>query len=717
MVLPHFGGTPAVWNTCMVFFQAILLAGYAYVHGSVKWFGVRRQAGFHLVLLLVPLLVLPITLNTESVPTELDNPVFWLLLQLLLGVGLPFFAVSTSAPLLQMWFTKTGHTSAKDPYFLYAASNLGSMIALLGYPILVEPTFALDAQGLMWKYGYMILVALTACCAILMWRASRSDQSSEAAQVSASDGGSEQGRTDETLGVWRQFRWIILAFVPSSLMLGVTTHVTTEIAPVPLLWVVPLAIYLFTFVLVFAKHQILPHAWVIKAVPFIIVPTALMTVQSEDPLGMLPLTLHMLAFFLVSMACHGEMAADRPGTDKLTWFYLLMSVGGVLGGIVNSIVSPLVFDTLVEYPLVMVIACVVLATKPNFRRMNSRTGLDVGLAVVGGAAVSAMLFYLLANKLWVGYRPNFWTVVVPAFICWFCLGRPSRFALMFASVLAATMISYEMSADQTLYAGRNFYGTKRVFVDPENTMHSFLHGATIHGKQATSPERADVPRMYFHPDGPVGDVFDLINRRPGRKEIAVIGLGVGAMASPLYAKNTNHFTFYEIDPEVERIARNPEYFTFLERCATKPEVVLGDGRLTLANAPDGHYDAIFLDAFSSDAVPTHLLTREAISLYASKLRPRGILIFNVTNRFLDLAPLLAGLADDAGFAFLVRDDVVTLKVARRTARCSSKFVVMGQRMQDIQSLQSARQWKPAESRDDYPVWTDKYTNVFSVLDW
>ncbi len=714
MVLPYLGGTPAVWNTCMVFFQALLLAGYAYVHGSVKWFGVRKQATFHLLLMLAPLLVLPITINTQSVPTDIDNPIGWLLLRLLLGVGLPFFVISTSAPLLQMWFAETDHRSAKDPYFLYAASNFGSMIALLGYPIFVEPAFALDDQRILWKYGYMLLVALAIGCAVIMWR-SRPAQTLEPNAVAPDN--EEPKRVSEPLTAWRQIRWVLLAFVPSSLMLGVTTHVTTEIAPVPLLWVVPLALYLFTFVLVFAKTQIPPHRFVLKILPIFIVPTALMTVRNEAVLGLIPLPLHLATFFLVAMACHGEMAADRPTTDHLTKFYLLMSVGGVLGGLANSVVAPLLFNTLVEYPLVMVIACFALATKPKPATIDKRVAYDVGYAVVFGVIVAAMLIYMLKNNTENARSFNPIAVLIPAALCWACTRRPIRYAFMVASMVAVSLICYELKTDRALYMGRNFYGTKRVVIDADESVHTFIHGATIHGIQALADPLSRVPRTYFHPDGPVGDAFKLINRSAGAKEIGIIGLGVGSMASPIYAKEHGSFTFYEIDPAVARIAKNPEYFTFLQDCPAQTKVVLGDGRLTLANAPDSHYDAIFLDAFSSDAVPTHLLTREAIQLYESKLTDGGILVFNMSNRYLDLAPLLATLAHDTGFECVKREDNVPPEVQVKTGRLSSRFMIMSQDKNTIRLLKAFGKWEDGNVDEDHRIWTDKYTNVFQLLNW
>jgi hypothetical protein len=743
MILPALGGTPAVWNTCMVFFQAVLLAGYAYAHGSVRLLGVRGQAWLQLVLLLLPLAlsvlaiaaILPIAIDTSSVPTSENNPVWWLLGRLLLGVGLPFFVVSSNAPVLQMWFSRTGHASAKDPYFLYGASNLGSMLALLGYPVLVEPVLVLGDQSWAWAGGYALLFVLASGCAVGMWRASR--KAADRAAAEAADGAAAVSTSpaSEVLTVGRRLRWVALAFVPSSLMLGVTTHITAEIAPVPLLWVVPLALYLFTFVLVFARQPLIPLDLVLKVFPFLVAPTLVMTVQGIQSGGALPIPVHLAAFFVTAMACHGIMAKDRPSTRHLTQFYLLMSIGGVLGGLFNAIVGPLAFDTLVEYPLVMVLACFLAV--PLGRRQGRLMPrlLDFGLPVLAGTLAIVLLTALWSIKvegggrLWEAKGARFLSVAVTAGLCLVLVKRPLRFALGCGAVVLASVLWFRVYSEDVLYRSRNFYGVKSVKTDDEGHFRQFVHGSTVHGIQEMHPQTCHIPRAYFHPNGPIGDVFRAFNGRLTQRQagprlprsrgarVAILGLGVGSMASSLYAFPDQQFVFYEIDPEVERVARDADLFTFLADCPASCKVVLGDARLTLADAPEAHYQMIILDVFSSDAVPTHLLTREALQIYLSKLDLGGMLVLHVSNRYLDFGPLLGNLAKDAGLLCLARRDDVVTEQAKKDGCYPSEYVVMAREKRDVERLVWNPDWSEVSTRPGLGVWTDQYTNIFRLLSW
>jgi len=712
MLLPILGGTPGVWNTCMVFFQAVLLAGYAYAHGSVVLLGVRRQAAVHIVVLLSPLLLLPIVVGADSVPTT-DNPVPWLLGRLLLGVGVPFFVVSTSAPLLQRWFSRTDHPAAHDPYFLYAASNTGSLVALLGYPVFFEPALGLADQSWAWAAGYGLLIVMVIGCAIAMWRC--------ASRVTVGGGG-ETGGAALTLGVEgerssaltmvRRLRWIALALVPSSLMLGVTTHITTDIAPVPLLWVVPLALYLLSFVLVFARKPLLAHSWMGGLFPFVVAPVSLLTFQNASGWGWISVPAHLLLLFVVAMVCHGELAKDRPSASRLTEYYFWLAVGGVLGGSFNAIVAPLVFDSIAEYPLMAVLACVVLARRGHGVRRRLNRLLDVGWPVVVGLATAGLLLGAHASGHWA--QPPLWlTIGVPAVLCVLLRKRPLRFGLGLGAVMLSSVLCFASWSENALYKGRNFFGTKEVAIDDGGNFITFVHGSTIHGIQRTATDFRRVPMVYFHPTGPVGDVFRTARGNDAELEVAIIGLGAGSMAS--YAKPGQHFTFYEIDPEVERIARETEYFTFLADCRGTCDVIVGDGRLTLGEAPDGRYGMIFLDAFSSDAVPTHLLTKEALRLYLSKLDEGGMLIFNITNRYLSLEPMLGALAAQEGLVCLSRLDPANEERDRATGRFASHFLVMARQLKDIRRLDYDPNWKEVPPRPGMSVWTDQYSNIFSVI--
>ncbi|MCJ7564258.1 MAG: hypothetical protein MUP52_06685, partial [Candidatus Aminicenantes bacterium] len=394
MVLPLLGGSPAVWNTAMVFYQAVLLAGYAYAHFTTRWLGVRRQAAWHLVVLLAPLLVLPIGLPHGWTPPTGTNPAWWLLAVLAVSVGLPFFVVSASSPLLQRWFSASGHRWAADPYFLYAASNLGSLLALVSYPVLVEPRLRLAEQNRWWAVGYAGFVVLTAMCGVWIRRVGRKGPDPEA-EATRDDGVRITAR--------RRFRWVLLAFVPCSLMLSVTTYVTSEIAPIPLLWVIPLGIYLLTFILVFARRRWVPHVWWVRGMPFAVLPLVMMLVMTLAAVSfrtlVWPIILHFAGLFVVAMFCHGELANDRPPARHLTEFYLWMSAGGVLGGMVNALLAPLVFPTVLEYPLTLLLACLLMPRRGSDSPSRRAQVLDVVLPVVLGLVTAGFILYLLAAQL------------------------------------------------------------------------------------------------------------------------------------------------------------------------------------------------------------------------------------------------------------------------------------------------------------------------------
>ena len=571
MVLPRLGGTPAVWNTCLVFFQAVLLAGYAYAHVSTSWLGSGKQAVLHLGVLFLPLLVLPIAIESVGLPAAGASPSAWLLGCLLVTVGLPFFVVSTSGPLLQKWFAGTNHPSAKDPFFLYAASNVGSLIALLGYPIFMERMLPLAGQSRVWSYGYGALIAMVFACALNLWLQRRpSGESSVAAAMDS---------VPAAPTFQRRMWWIFAAFVPSSLMLGVTTHITSNLAPVPLLWVLPLSIYLLTFVLVFARKPLISSAVMGKLLPFMVLPLSIITVIELPTLGWVSILAHLSTFFVAAMVCHAQLACSRPNVRHLTEFYLLISIGGVLGGIFNALVSPVVFSSIAEYPIALVLACFLL---PIGRSVESdgeaRRNDFFAPLVVAGVTVAALVAMSLGG--WgdsLGMRLILFGPL--GLVCFSFKDRPLRFTLAFAVFVAALPYYCAMHRGRDLHESRNFYGVKRVSVDPDDRLRILVHGTTTHGKQLTDPERSGDPLTYYHRSGPLGDIFATFSGDAAKARVGAIGLGAGSLAA--YIGPGQSVTFYEIDPEIERIARNPEYFTFLSDCRGETDVVVGDGRMTL----------------------------------------------------------------------------------------------------------------------------------------
>jgi hypothetical protein len=968
MILPLLGGTPQVWNTCMVFFQAALLGGYGYTHSATTYWPVRRQTLFQIALLALPFVffLLPFGIGSWT-PAVNFNPVWSVFYILILSVGLPFFVVATSAPLLQRWFASTGHPSAKDPYFLYGASNLGSMLALLSYPFFFQRHFELETQALIWTCGYALLIALVACCCWVVWNApatvqlpSLPEESPEAALVGAAASAAPaaasaapaaaapvpatavtasapapqpaaeqrvtrapmrrvRGRmvaaaapqaapapavaaaanamepmAPQQLAVWlggtvaacallylllhwvtsslldrtppywlwmvpacvglvvvvvllrpvllaqqgqgeeitwlRRLRWIGLAAAPSSLMLGLTTYITTDIAAVPMFWIVPLALYLASFILVFARWPVLwtgrPHEIVLYAQPVIVLVAGLAIYDNWGLSITWTMVAHLALFFICVMACHGELAKDRPPARQLTEFYLWMSVGGVLGGIFNSLVAPLLFRSLLEYGLVLAVA-LFLRPQTHFLTLHAsrwlkvfksdRTAddhslqeylLDLGYAACLGLLSFALLRLSFSSRFWqpsphfTAYLFNFydqtmhltrpaalawarWSELlliagIPATICLCFAGRPVRFALgvVFLMTVNNMMLNDEST---TVYANRSFFSVQRVRTETVkrggqvNTYHVLIHGGIDHGRQNTDPAKRDNPISYFYPTNPIGQIFtqvkylDAVERAMNDKAdrpYAVVGLGVGTLASYGNPGQTVHF--YEIDPamlklsglrlnaanELEDLGEQNTYFWYLKdaiKRGVKLNVILGDGRLRIKEAPANYYQVIVLDAFSSDAIPVHLLTKEAVELYLSKLRPDGILIFNITNRYVRLAPVLADLAKELDLICLEQGDnydetlpdkfgsdwVIMFRKPQMTGKVADAMAVLTvpqpgnlatypwagvaalpevARSPGLPGRLDARKWEYVEP-SGRPAWTDRYSDLFSALAW
>ena len=701
MVLPLLGGSPAVWNTAMVFYQAALLAGYGYTHGATARLRPRRHAPWHLVLLILPLAVLPLKIPGGWTPPVGANPLPWLLGLLTIAVGLPFFVVSTMSPLLQKWFAATGHAHSRDPYFLYAASNLGSLVALLGYPLLAEPLLSLEEQARLWTGGYLLLVALVAGCAWSLRnpRATRLNPDGNSPALPPDELTSPQQVTNRS-----RSRWVLLAFIPSSLMLGVTTYLTTEIAAVPLLWIIPLALYLLTFSLAFSRRA-LPLGALARALPMIVVGLVLaFAVHATQPVALL-LLLNLVVFFTAALLCHGELGRDRPAAEHLTQFYLWLSVGGVLGGVFNAILAPLLFRSVAEYPVVLVLACLTAMRATDTATTHRAQALDfAGPLLLGGITA-------LAINAGLG-RPQV-VFSISAVVCFAFSTRPLRFALGLAAIFLAAPLHHGEHG-RVLHVERSFFGVHRVTLAPDGRHHRLVHGKIVHGMQSLDPARRREPLTYYHRTGPIGQVFAALNTN-ATEAIAVVGLGAGSLAS--YGLPEQAWTFYEIDPVVERLARDTNYFTFLGDSPARVSVVLGDARLSLASASNGAYRLLVLDAYSSDAIPVHLLTREALALYVRKLAPGGLLAFHISNQHFDLEPVLAVLARDAGLVCRLQDDGNVTPAELAEGKRESTWALMAREPKDFIPLGKGARWLPAETKPGVGAWTDNFSSVLKVFNW
>lgn len=696
MLLPLLGGAPAVWNTCMVFFQALLLAGYAYALFLSQRLSLKNQAVLHAVLLLAAGLVLPFTLSDRvlaSLPTH-SSPIAWLLTTLLFTVGPPFLLLSATAPLLQRWFSHSTHKAARDPYFLYAVSNAGSMLALLGFPFLLEPAFAVRTQNWVWAVGYAVLVALVITCAVLLnGRRAFPDHVAVASDEPAVKVASAQ-----------RFEWVLLAFVPSSLMLGVTTFIATDVASVPLIWIIPLALYLLTFIIAFGNKQFikLPVTSTVFAVALLVL--GALVIMSPPISVWVTISLHLLVFFFAALVSHQRLAQTRPPVSKLPEYFLWIAVGGVLGGIFNALLAPWLFSTPVEYPVAIILALLVRPVTDQEQKTKSwwRITFPTFIFLLTFALALFVPRLDLSGKL-----ENALVLLLPFVLCFvLSFRRPLVFALGLAALMFAS-IPYLNASMQTLTTERNFFGVWRVTDNPHEEFRRLYHGSTVHGVQLNDPARKCEATSYYHKDGPLGQVFAVYNSRPPVKPVAATGLGAGTVGT--YAAPGQEWDFYDIDPAIVSIASDPRYFTFLSDCTTASyRIVLGDARLQLREAPSGKYGLQIMDAFSSDSVPAHLLTTEAMDLYLDKLSSDGILAFHISNRYLNLEPLLSGLARREKLSAFIRRD----EERNVVGRYPSVWVVMARNDSALGPIANDSRWQRVEGDI---VWTDDFSNILSLL--
>ena len=718
MILPLLGGTPAVWNTALMFFQAMLLAGYLYAHLLSRLSRMRRQVLVHVSLLAAGLLFLPVHLAWRGVSPGGTHPVAWLVALLTLSIGLPFFAVSATAPLLQRWFSRSSHARASDPYFLYVASNVGGLAALLAYPVVIEPLLGLAVQGRVWAAGYALLTLIIVLCAIRLWLAQRRHRSGGSIPAVADPQDlTPGGPLARTIGWDVRARWLALSFVPSALLLAVTSHISTDVASVPFLWVAPLSLYMLSFIIVFARRPILKHKWMLA----IQIPVyALLALYFTEQEFLLVLALHLAALFVTALVCHGELVRRRPAAEHLTEFYLWMSVGGLLGGVFCVLVAPLVFPSVLEYPVLLILACLLRPVSgPSRLNLSIDRGWRRPLFDVLVPALFALSCYLVYGSedsrvltaLGVATPVLIYLAVAAVFYSFH--RRPVRLALGFAPLVFGTIFVNDI--DHCLYRQRSFFGVYTVSTNEQRDVHYLYHGNIVHGDQCMDEASVRTPTSYYHGEGPLGQVFDALRAVRPLKNVGCVGLGTGTTVC--YQEPGQTMTFFEVDPVMERIARNPRLFRYLELAGPDVTVVLGDGRQSLATMADGTFDLLVLDAFSSDAIPVHLLTREALALYLRKLAPSGLVLFHISNRYVDLEPVLANLAVDAGIDALVEEYEPTDDTAPPEAS-SGVWVALAGRTQDLAPLQGQDDgWRPLQARSAVGVWTDDYSNLFRTLIW
>lgn len=709
LVLPLLGGSSSVWNTSMAFFQIALLAGYGYAHLLQRIASLRNQALIHVAALLAAALVLPLGISDAIGPPSSAHPNLWLVAVLTVSIGAPFAVLSATAPLVQAWYARTlGRALGKEPYALYAASNLGSLLALLAYPLIVEPTLTLAHQRLGWSVGYGAFVLAIGALAVIAARARSEPIRAPATSAPAS---------------WRDRAiWVGLAAIPSSLMLGVTTYITTDVAATPFLWVLPLALYLGTFVIAFQdRPAIRPDLTLTLQAAAVALCAAFLPFRSTH--FALQFTVQLGAFFLTALMCHQALVARRPDPARLTEFYLCLALGGVIGGGFNAFLAPMIFNNVWEYPIVLVLSCLARPWAAGPVTTWVRVMLAVGTlaAIATPIAVTFAAPHMTTRSIVgafdqselfdTGMKVLLALAVIAAI-------QVRRQALLFFSLLAVLSYAAQVSADRTdtRQSWRSFFGVLSLSETRSDLLggriRMLAHGTTLHGAQAQAPQHRCKPLVYYAPGTPIGQVFSAAVARPPSLRIGAVGLGTGSVAS--YVRPGDRMTFFEIDPLVVKVATDPAHFSYTSACAKGVvDFVIGDARLTVARQPDAEFDILLIDAFSSDAVPAHLLTVEAVRGYLAKLKPDGVLILHLSNRNLDLmspAQAVARAAGGWGLAQRYRP-----KAGPETAWESAEDVVLVAKTHEaLERYRSTGRWTTIDPFKTRP-WTDDYMNLFGAL--
>ncbi|HRH20322.1 MAG TPA: fused MFS/spermidine synthase [Brevundimonas sp.] len=709
VLLPLLGGSPAVWNTSMVFFQAALLVGYGYAHLLQRVRSLKVQAGIHLGLLGLALISFwPLGLSELVGLPDTHRPIPWLLAALALSIGAPFAVLSATAPLLQAWFARIrqGTEEGDNPYVLYAASNIGSFAALIAYPALIEPIAGLSLQTMGWSVGFGLFILLILGLAAVVWRGDRGVFEAPALVASAPI-------------TWRQrLVWVGMAAVPTSLMLGVTTYLSVDVASAPFLWVMPLALYLLTFVIAFSRRPAIPlTATLVAQAAAAAVCTALMQLTNGE--WAMLFFLHLGTFFFTALMCHQRLAELKPAPDRLTEFFLWLSLGGVLGGAFTALLAPAVFQTVIEYPLVL---CLAALARPWARTRLKRDEILWLAAIVPLCLIPPLMFWWLgadarphqAGLTWDLARGIVYFPLAAAAICAFMVRDRARLFFLALSLIALAAAQIGVRYDWT-ESGRSFFGVVRradVNFNQIGPVRILMHGTTLHGAQAQAPEWRCRPGLYYAPTTPIGETVIVTQNRTANAVMGVVGEGTGSMAA--YKRAGDDLTFFEIDPLVDRWARDPERFSYISDCADGPvRTVIGDARLTLRNEPSGTYDLLLVDAFSSDAVPTHMLTVEAIREFLRVLKPEGLLVLHLSNRNLEITSPTLAAAHQLGVPY--RHKIYGENPdAPQMTESSTEVLVLSPTAAGLVAFDIDPRWRGNITTDTAP-WTDDYVNLFGAL--
>ena len=698
MVLPKLGGAPTVWSVAMVFFQAALLAGYAYAHVLIRFLPLGIGALIHLGILALAALALPIGIAHGFGIPPATGVTLWLLGLFAASIGLPFAVLSASAPLLQGWFAASGHPHAGNPYVLYAASNLGSFAALIAYPVIIEPMLSLNAQAKVWSIGFAAVALLIAAASLFVAR--------RPSLIAADDDAPRVTLRD-------RLAWVGLAAIPAGLVIAVTSYITTDVAAAPFLWVLPLALYLLTFVAVFRDRPWLQQKTVASVIPFLLAPLAIGLLGGERVFWAAMVVINLVAFFLLSMLCHGEVYRRRPAAARLTEFYFFVSLGGVAGGIFAALIAPNIFSQVYEYPILIVAALLVMPGMCSGGVRRALFDASPALLVAAIAVAAKVAFDIRLPPS--AELPFQITLVAVAAAMLIQRHHPARFVSFV--VLAFVLTALWQPGYSRVETARSFFGVHQVVETADRRHRVLYHGTTIHGAQRLfdgnrSTKSPPEPLTYYYFGGPISQSIEAVRTvRGGLDRVAAVGLGTGSLAC--HRRGNEAWTFYEIDPEVIRIARDPRLFNFLSACAPDVRIVLGDARLTLADARD-RYDLVVVDAFSSDAIPVHLLTREAVAGYLSRLEVGGVLVMHISNRHMELGAVVAAIGAAEGLVtYIKRDDGRT--VDPPDYKMNALVVVLARHSDDLGDLVRMSGWHEIKPDPRVLLWTDDYSDILGAI--
>lgn len=678
-LLPVYGGTPAVWTLCMLFFQALLLLSYAYAWGLSQFSSTRLWRMLHVLLACLSLMAIPLVFQPHPM---LQAPEWGILSTLFRQLGLPLLIVGASAPLLQYAYSQSREKNATDPYFLYVASNLGSLLALLSYPWLVERYMGLNTQFRLWSMGYGLYLF---CLVWILF--SRSYQ------------GIDKPKTESFHVVYTEVAWwVFLSFVPCSLMLGVTFYITTDVAATPLFWIIPLALYLLSFVITFASKPLISHDWVIRNTVFVVTFPLLGFILGPSLIPVWQTVLfHLLAFFMLALLCHGELIRHRPKVAGLTLFYFSLALGGVLAGLFNALVAPKMFVYPFEYPLMILLSLLALPLK------RQKSAWVVPVVVFAILLLNAVLLQT-PLKPWLYHGVYAEVLALAVLVVW----QRSRLSLFVSlSVLYMVLFGSVFQKNDVLIQLRNFYGIKKV-VD-RNQSHALMSQTTIHGFQLLdNPSIKPKGNVAYY--GAIESVIDRLKSRHESMQVSIIGLGAGILACQF--RPADHLTLIEIDQQIIDIAKNKDYFTYLQACPSDKKYLADDGRMALEKLKDGSMDLIIVDAFSSDAIPVHLLTNEAFALYQKKINAGGFILVNISNRHLNLLPVLTGAGRALDLIVLTRAD----QGEPKRGQFASQWVLLTKNEEIAMKIMHQKQWRFVADGESY-LWTDDYSNLIPVLKW